>query len=324
MTVRHADTRVVAILSIVCLAALWSQRVQAQVKLEYKFPEGKKLTYKTTSRVRQVLTFMNNQEKESVLRETKVWTRSVGKRRGDLTVPIEEKVQALRDEFTFPGGIKLILDSSDPKIKIDDPELTFLGDVFKLESALAYTAVLDKETKLKAIEGIEELKERAEKLDNPIAREEFESEIRPDRLKTKFEQAIHIFPDVLARTGEPWERTEILEINGRTFTVRKKYEYRGTEKKGDKTLEKIGFKVIDIKYDQDPKGKLPVNVVKSDLKVESSEGTILFDREEGHVVSASDRIRIKGNMTYSGGGVDQAGAFDLNFDANTQLQPAAK
>jgi hypothetical protein len=253
-----------------------------------------------------------------------IWTRSVGKRRGDLTLPIKKKVQTLRDEFTFPGGIKLILDSSDPNTKIDNPELTFLADVFKLESAIAYTAVLDKETKLKAIEGIEELKEKAEKLDNPIAREEFKSEIGPDRLKMKFEQAIHVFPDVQARTGEPWERTEILEINGRTFTVRKKYEYRGTEKKGDKTLEKIGFKVIDIKYDQDPKGKLPVNVVKSDLKVESSEGTILFDREEGHIVSASDKIRIKGNMTYSGGGVDQAAEFDLNFDANTQLQPVAK
>ena len=68
MTVRHAGTHVVAILSVVCLAALGSQRVQAQVKLEYKFPEGKKLTYKTTSRVRQVLTFMNNQETESILR----------------------------------------------------------------------------------------------------------------------------------------------------------------------------------------------------------------------------------------------------------------
>jgi hypothetical protein len=128
----------------------------------------------------------------------------------------------------------------------------------------------------------------------------------------------------MARTGEPWERTEILEINGKTFTVRKKYEYRGTEKKGDKTLEKIGFKVLEVKYDQEPMGKLPVKVVKSDLKVESSEGTILFDREEGHVVSSSDKIRIKGNMTYSGGGVDQAAPLDLNFDANTQLQPATK
>ena len=324
MTVRDAGTRVVATLGMACLVALWPQKVGAQVKLEYKFPEGKKLTYKTTSRVRQLLTFTNNMEKESVLRETKVWTRSVGKRRIDSTLPIDEKVESLRDEYTFPGGIKLTLDSKDPKIKIDTPELAFLGDVFKLESEITYTALLDKETKVKAIEGTEKLKEKAEKLNTPIAREEFQNEIGTDRLKAKFEQATHNFPDAVARAGEPWERTEILDINGKTFTVRKKYEYRGTEKKGDKTLEKIGFKLIDIKYDQDPKGKLPVSVIKSDLKVESSEGTILFDREEGHVVSASDKLRIKGNMTYSGGGVDQTSAFDLNLDANTQLQPTAK
>jgi hypothetical protein len=324
MTVRRAGTRVVATLGMACLVALWSQKVGAQVKLEYKFPEGKKLTYKTTSRVRQVLSFMNNQEKESILRETKIWTRSVGKRRSDSTLAIEEKVEFLRNEYTFPDGIKMTLDSSQPKIKADNRELAFLGDVFKQESAIAYTVVLDKETKVKAIEGTEKLKEKAEKLDDPIAREEFQNEIGTDRLKTKFEQAIHNFPDVLARTGEPWERTEILDINGKTFTVRKKYEYRGTEKKGDKALEKIGFKVFEVKYDQEPMSKLPVKVVKSDLKVESSEGAILFDREEGHVVSSSDRIRIKGNMTYSGGGVDQAAPFDLNVDANTQLQPATK
>ena len=324
MTIRRAGRDAVMFLGVACLAAPSSPTAEAQVKLEYKFPEGKKLTYKTTSRVRQVLSFMNNQEKESILRATKIWTRSVGKRRSDSTLAIEEKVEFLRNEYTFPDGIKMTLDSSQPKIKADNRELAFLGDVFKQESAIAYTVVLDKETKVKAIEGTEKLKEKAEKLDDPIAREEFQNEIGTDRLKTKFEQSIHNFPDVLTRTGEPWERTEILDINGKTFTVRKKYEYRGTEKKGDKTLEKIGFKVLEVKYDQEPMSKLPVKVVKSDLKVESSEGTILFDREEGHVVSSSDRIRIKGNMTYSGGGVDQAAPFDLNVDANTQLQSVTK
>ena len=44
---------------------MWSQSAQAQVKLEYKFPEGKRLTYKTTSRTRQVLTFMNMEKEVS-------------------------------------------------------------------------------------------------------------------------------------------------------------------------------------------------------------------------------------------------------------------
>ena len=139
-----------------------------------------------------------------------------------------------------------------------------------------------------------------------------------------FEQMIHQFPDVPTRIGETWECTEALEINGKTFTVRRKYEYRGTEKKTDEVLEKITSKVLEVKYDQDLKGNLPVKVVKSDLKVESSDGTILFNREAGHLVTAGDRIRIKGNMAFSGGGVEQSSSFELTFDSNTQLQPASK
>ena len=73
--------------------------------------------------MRQVLAFMNNMNKESVVRETKVWTRSVGKRRSDSTLPIEEKVEFLRNDYTLPGGLKLSLDSSDPKLTINAPEL---------------------------------------------------------------------------------------------------------------------------------------------------------------------------------------------------------
>jgi len=39
--------------------------VQAQVKLEYKFPEEKKLVYKTTSKLHQSLTFMGMEVERS-------------------------------------------------------------------------------------------------------------------------------------------------------------------------------------------------------------------------------------------------------------------
>ena len=321
MTLPRAGMNVAIILGMACLSPISPQAARGQVKLEYKFPENSKLTYKTTSRIRQVLTLMNNMEKASVMRETRLWTRSVGKHRNDSTVPVEDKVEFLRDEYTLPDGMKLTLDSSDSKLKANAPALKFMADIFKLESALAYTIVLDPQAKVKAVEGMEPLKAKATEIDSTIAREEFLNEIGADRLRTKFEQMIHSFPVVVARLGEPWERTEILEINGKIFTVHKKYEYRGTEKKGEKTIEKISSKILDIKYDQDPKGDLPVRVVKSDLKVESSEGIILFDREEGHVVSSSEKFRIKGTITYSAGGVDQSSGFDLSLDSNTQLQP---
>jgi len=312
------------ILAVASPAVLWSPRVQAQVKLEYRFPEGQKLTYKSTARTRQLLTLMGGMERVSVLRETKLFGRSVGKRRDDSTLPIEETIQFLRAEYTVPDGIKLTLDSSDPGIKIDNPQLAFLADEFKLENSIAYTVVLDNQLKVKAIEGTERLKEKAETLADSIAREEFQVAFGVERLTKKVEQVLHILPDVPAHAGESWERTEQLEINGKTFTVRKIYEYVGSEKKGDKTFEKINQKVLEIKYDTDAKEKLPLKVVKSDLKIQSSEGTILFDREEGHIASASQKIQFKGNMTFSGAGVDQTGEFDLNYDTNTQLQPRAK
>jgi hypothetical protein len=313
------------ILGLASPAVLWSPRAhaQAQIKLEFKFPEGQKLTYKSTARTRQILAW-NGMNKESVLRETKLCSRSVGKRRDDSTLPIEEQVQFLRAEYTLPDGIKLTLDSSDPNTKIDNPQLAFLAEVFKLENTITYTVVLDQQSRVKAINGTEKLKEKAEKLTDSVAREEFARATSVDRLKTKFEQAFRILPDTPLHAGESWERDELLEINGKTFTARKKYEYVGNEKEGDKNFEKIRQKVLEVKYDIDPDEKLPLKVVKSDLKVQSSEGTILFDREEGHVTSASQKIRFRGNMTFSGAGVDQTGGFDLDYDINTQLQPRAK
>jgi hypothetical protein len=323
MTIHRAGMGLVTAVAVVCSVPIWPETAQAQVDLVYKFPEGKKLTYKTTSRVRQVLTF-GGTNMESTKRETKVWSRSVGKHRGDSSLPIEEKVHTLRVEYSLPPRTKLTLDSSDSDIKIADRQLASLGDVFKLESEITYTVVLDEQNRVKAVEGTEKLQEKAKKLDDPIAREEIHNEIGPDKIRLKFERALHNLPNVLARLGEPWERGEILDISGTTFTIRKKYEYLGTEKKGDKALDKISCKVMEVKYDQDPDGKLPLKVTKSDLKIESSEGTILFDHDEGHVVSASEKVRIKGNMTFTGAGLDQSGGFDLNFDANTQLQPPAK
>ena len=305
-----------------CLALLWSQTTQAQVKLEYKFPEGAKLTYKTKTKTCQVLTLMGN-EIESEEDATTVTSRTVGKRRGDSSLPIEEKVESLRLALSYPGGINVHYDSSDPNVKIDNPELAFLGDVFKLASQTAYTVVLDDKNKVKAIEGTERLLEKTEKIDEK-AQEIIKGQLESQKLKTRFEQALQILPDILARPGEPWERTELLEAGGQTFTFRKKYEYAGTEKKGDKTLDKITSKIIEVAYKQDPDTKSPLKVKKSNLKIESSAGTILFDREAGRAVSTKGKTHIKGDMTFAVNDMELAGALDLKIDVDSELQPLGR
>ena len=222
----------------------------------------------------------------------------------------------------FPGG-NLVYDSSDLNVKIDNPELAFLGEVFKLTSQSAVTIVLDEHHQVKAVEGTEKLIEKADKLD-ARAKDLIRSSLEPDKLKTKFIQEHASLPEVLARPGEPWERTEVLEEGGQTFTFRKKYEYLGTEKKGEKTLDKISSKATAVDLKQDPESKSPLKIVKSDLKIESSEGTILFDREAGCVVNAKGKTRIKGPLTISAGGQEIASDLDLTLESHTELQPATK
>ena len=74
----------------------------------------------------------------------------------------------------------------------------------------------------------------------------------------------------------------------------------------------------------DPDRQSPLKMTKSDLKIESSDGTILFDREAGCVVEAKGKTQIKGSMTFSIQGMELPGELDLTMENNVQLQPGAK
>jgi hypothetical protein len=308
----------VATLSVVCTGT-----TQAQVKLQYKFPEGQKLTYKTSASTAQILK-LAGQAIETGEKKTILSSRTFGQKRADATQPITEKVESFATEISLPGGISVSYDSKDPNAKIDHPQLSFLGDVYKLVSNLDYTVVLDSQNKVKAVEGTEKILEKTEKL-NDMAKEALRSALDAGHLKEEFEQSHGNLPDVLARTGEPWERTETLNIGGgQTLTFRKKYEYAGTEKKDDATLDKITVKTTEVKYAMAANSPSPLKVLKSDLKIASSDGVILFDREAGRVVSSKGKTQIIGPMTFETGGQEIPGELDLTLGHDTELQPAAK
>jgi hypothetical protein len=310
-------------MGIACLALVSSRTAQAQVKLEQKYTEGEKLKYKTTSKTHQKLTLMG-MEIESNEERSVITSLSTGKRRSDGALPLERKVESFRAEMALPGGKNVTFDTADPNAKIDDPNFAFLADIFKLAGEVVYTVVLDEHNKVKAIEGTEKLQEKAEKLPPP-GRELLSKQFDSEKLKKSFEQESQILPDVLARPGETWERTQVIEIGGgQTLTFRKKYEYQGTEKKGDKDLDKISSKVLEVKYNTEPDSNLPLKPTKSNLKSESSDGTILFDREGGHVVSSTDKVRIKGDITFSANGQELPSTLDLNIETQVELQPASK
>ena len=310
----------IALLAVVCCVLVWPRVAVAQVKLEFKFPEGKKLTYKKTSKIHQTLTLMG-MDIEREEERSEVTSFSTGKHRGDL-IPVGWRVESLR-VMSLPGE-NLVFDTRDPKAKIHSPGLSFLNEMFDLEGHMALTIVLDKNNKVTAVEGAEDLQGKLEKL-GPEAREQMSRRFESEKLKRAFAQEFQILPDVLARPGEPWERTQIIDLGaGLAINFGKKLEYMGTEKRLNQTLDKISSKVFEVKYNVEPDTNLPLSPIKSDLKVESSGGTIYFDREAGHVVSSTERIRIKGDVTYSAKGQEVASKLDLNIETSVELQPSKK
>jgi len=73
-----------------------------------------------------------------------------------------------------------------------------------------------------------------------------------------------------------------------------------------------------------PNPALPLTVTKSDLKVDSSEGTLLFDREAGNVVKNDIKATISGSMTLSIGGQALPADLKLSLTRSTSVGPAAE
>ena len=65
-------------------------------------------------------------------------------------------------------------------------------------------------------------------------------------------------------------------------------------------------------------------MTKSDLKVESSDGQLLFDREAGAMIERSDKTRIKGDMTLNVNGNDIPITLDLTLEAKTETNAKPK
>lgn len=316
-------TRSAPLLSLAMLAAL-AASAQAQVKLEYKFPENAKAAVKDTTKLHQILTIAG-MDIETNVDETLVVGVAIGKRNADGTLPVAQTIESIRAELTLPGGIIIAYDSAAPdNPPVDNKDFAFLQDIFKVLAGEKHTVVLDGTNKAKFVEGTEAFEAKLATID-PKAAALIKKSMSADEIKREFDQAHANLPTVLAREGEPWEVTQSSDIGGdQTLTFRKRYEYRGTVEKGGRTLDKISVKATGVTYVMAPEAESPLKITKSDLKVDSSEGTLLFDREAGAVVESQESTRVKGDLTAMINGQELPSKLDLTLEKSTALEEPKK
>ena len=304
---RTALTGVVAVLALTATA-------NAQVKLRWKFAENSKATTTVTAKTHQLLT-INEQEIETKNEETVVVKTTAGKRQKDGTIRLTGKVESLKVNLTLPGGVALNYDSAKPA----EPQGTaadFLLDVFAVIPKVVSTTVVGKDNRVVSVDvDRKPLKDLADNA-KAILKGRFDA----DYLKTTANKQLDRIPSKAVKQGDTWSLTLTVRLGaGQTLTFKTTYKYEGTVKKDGTTLDKISSTVAEVQYAQGETDS-PVKVTGSKLKVESSNGTLLFDRKLGQIVSDNDKLRVKGEMTLDANGKKIPAKLDLTIEKKTTLR----
>lgn len=300
-------------LSLSLLAAGWAVPVQAQVKLEPKFEDGRKTVTHTTMKIKQTLTLAGmglDTESDRFI----ISTAQAGKRDAEGKIRIEQKTDKLTTTAKLPGGITLSFDSDDPNKKADNPQLEPFMQVMRAAAKSKPILVRDQSGKVVAVEGLDKAAEEVP--------EELRGDFNPEQAKKNANQELETLPGKAVKAGDTWTRNADLPLgSGQVMAMTTEYKYVGEVKEGDKTLDKIESKTTAVSFSIAENSALPLKVTKSDLKPTESSETILFDRAAGQVHSTKLKIRIQGDLDFSINGQALPGKLDLTIESEAVRQP---
>lgn len=306
--------------SLLWLAALAAPgAASAQVQLEFKFTEGKTSTYESIIRFDQSL-MINGQEIKTRSSKTTLSTTRVGEARDNGVIPITQTIDSIKAELSLPGGIELTIDSKDPKVPDGElPQLTAIRRAIQALDGMSFRFLVDKEGQVQGVEGTAEAIPKD--LDPQIA-EELRQQLDPQSLTREYRQEYGTFPNEPVQKNQTWQRTESMNLgSGQTLTFDKTYSYLGAVDRGGKTLDRIGVSSDSVSFAMENPGS-PLQVKNSDLKVASSRGEVLFDREAGQVVESTSSTRVTGSLVLAAGGQDLPAELDLSVTTVTALKPS--
>lgn len=225
-----------------------------------------------------------------------------------------DESETLQVNLTLPGGTTMSFDSSNPNKEEENPELQKFMGLFKANTETTTRLILDKNNDIQAVEFEGNPTESVDDI--------FKSQFDPALRKQISQQEFDKLPDEPVKPGDTWTRFSELDLGaGQSMTFETAYEYAGTVEKNGKTLDRITMETKKVTYALDPNGGLPLQLVKSELKVTTSTGEILFDRERGQIVSDVEELQIAGDIAFKVGDKDAEGTLELKINTDTKLQP---
>jgi hypothetical protein len=284
-----------------------SSAVFGQVTITPKFNEGESYKTKTNTKTDQKLTIAG-QDGGTTSNTVLEQKTTVGKRDADGKLPITVDTAILSAEISLPGGAKIKFDGKNPDAKDDNagnPIAEIVKDKLKTNAKMTTTIVLGKDDTVVDVQGIKP-----------------ESGVSADDVKEEFAQRLKMLPNKPLKKGDTWE--EDVKVNlgqGQIFTLKRKFTFEGETTKStvDSTRKVLKITSVDSAVTFSVKeGGAAFKVSKSDLKVDESKNTNLFDPQLGRSIEASSLLRVSGKITLSVNNMDLPGDLDLTMSSQVE------
>jgi hypothetical protein len=279
----------------------------AQVTLKSKFEEGVQFKAQETQKVDQVLK-LNGIAIPTKVDMTFVASTSYGKRDAEGNLPVATKFESVKADMSLPGGLSLKFDSAGPDKKESNPQLQQVIDQLRGLIGLVVTHKISRDNK-KVVS---------------VERSKPDAQVDPEDLKEQYQQSLDLIPKEPLKPGDTWERAFKQDLGqGQVFTFQRKFEYVGQVAEfdtvpGSRKLDKITATDTGVDYSMRPNAGMGLTVKKSDLKVESSKHTYLFDREAGRLVDTQSDIHVTGSLSLSINNMALDGDLDLKMNSREQ------
>jgi hypothetical protein len=270
----------------------------AGLTLRWKFEKGRSFYQEVTTETNQsmqiggvdVTTKVMGSDVKQTQSQTFVFSWTPKERDEVGNWILTQRIEAVKMNIDI-GGQHIDYDST----KAGDAQNP-LGDFFKRLVSSSFAVRLDKNGKVRQVEGVDELFKKSSRTDPQMSA--LLKEIRgDDDISRSVESLLTALPETPVRVGDTWTRKTELNMGpiGKYDTA---YRYTYEGKEGD--FDKIKVEST-LKYHApaEGSGSLPFQIKKADIKSADGSGTILFDRAKGRIVCSESSLKLEGTLTIS-------------------------
>ena len=289
---------------------------RAQVTLAVKRLPGR-TTQRTERTVVEHIFDVMGMKVEIAEDTTTVLTDTVGQTGVGGETPVTVRYDAIAQTKRDVQGPVLRYDSRKRNSKTDDWSFNLLIEGFDATIGTELTYRFATNGAVASVDGLEATLQR---LPRSVAHA-LRTQLKSARLMADRQQEIDRLPTDPVNAGDTWLRTEVLATNMGIFVVERQYEYAGVTRQDGRSFDHIRFSDRSIAQPASPNPAEPELVSYDNLKIQSSEGTLLFDREAGETVECDASLRFTGVLKSPSENGDFSAEMDISILRSTRVAP---